>query len=318
MNKLHVTCLSLAVAAAMTSPVAFGYDKTYAIEDCQAKILSDDEYRQPNGVKAEETGRNSYKITGFVKDQDNQDHVFNCRVEHREVVSWNINPKGLSESDKKAAMVGAGIVGLALLAAAIKGDKDHDDKQSSYDRGENSPFDDMGYLKKECARELRRHLDQDHGQVRDLDLTHPNLHDRTLTGNGWVSFERGGHRDLSFTCEFDRRGRINDGYYNYRGGAEERRGGRGDEDRAPSLASGVQGGIPFFNATCPGGIEVHADQGGPVFFNGKETRLKKVNDTYFEATGANITLSIAINPDGSPNLSYTGRHGANGVCTVSN
>ena len=74
----------------------------------------------------------------------------------------------------------------------------------------------------------------------------------------------------------------------------------------------------MFNATCPGGIEVHADEGGPVFFNGKETQFKKLNDNYFEVTGSNITLSIAINPDGSPNLTYTGKHGVNGVCTISN
>ena len=74
----------------------------------------------------------------------------------------------------------------------------------------------------------------------------------------------------------------------------------------------------MFNATCPGGVEVHADQRGPVYFNGKEAQFKKFNDNYLEAKGADITLSIAINPDGSPLLTYTGKHGANGVCTVRN
>ncbi|MDS4022537.1 MAG: hypothetical protein RKR03_18835 [Candidatus Competibacter sp.] len=90
--------------------------------------------------------------------------------------------------------------------------------------------------------------------------------------------------------------------------------GRADE----SQASAAKGGIPFFNATCPGGVEVHADQGGPVFFNGKEGKFNKKQAGYYEVEGAGITLSIAINPDGSPNLTYTGKHGANGVCTVSN
>ncbi|MFB1486137.1 MULTISPECIES: hypothetical protein [unclassified Thiocapsa] len=38
---------------------------------------------------------------------------------------------------------------------------------------------------------------------------------------------------------------------------------------------------------------------------------------YFEATGAEITLSISINPDETVSLSYTGKYGANGVCEVS-
>jgi hypothetical protein len=61
-----------------------------------------------------------------------------------------------------------------------------------------------------------------------------------------------------------------------------------------SLAGIASAGIPFFNATCPGGIDVHADEGGYVYFNGKQATLKKVNEAYYEATGADITLSIAI------------------------
>jgi hypothetical protein len=91
----------------------------------------------------------------------------------------------------------------------------------------------------------------------------------------------------------------------------------GHSDTSTPAAGAAKGGIPFFNATCPGGIEVHADEGGPVYFNGKEGTLKKVNSDYYEATGSGITLSISLNPDQSVSLSYTGKHGANGVCNVS-
>nr|WP_295381936.1 DUF3011 domain-containing protein [Pseudoxanthomonas sp.] len=76
--------------------------------------------------------------------------------------------------------------------------------------------------------------------------------------------------------------------------------------------------IPGFNATCPGAIEVHADEGGPVYVNGRETQLKRFNDNYFEARDAQseVTLSLGTSPDGSVQLSYTGKGGANGVCTV--
>lgn len=75
-------------------------------------------------------------------------------------------------------------------------------------------------------------------------------------------------------------------------------------------------GIPMLNATCPGKIEVHADQGGPIYINGKEGQLKKFNDNYFEAKGAGVTISLSINPDGSPAVSYTGKNRTNGICEV--
>jgi hypothetical protein len=75
-------------------------------------------------------------------------------------------------------------------------------------------------------------------------------------------------------------------------------------------------GIPMLNATCAGKIEVHADEGGPIYINGKEGQLKKFNENYFETKGAGVTISLSINPDGSPAVSYTGKNRANGICEV--
>lgn len=83
-----------------------------------------------------------------------------------------------------------------------------------------------------------------------------------------------------------------------------------------TIGSQAQAKIPLVNATCPMNIEVHADEGGPIYINGKEAKLKKFNDNYFEAKGSGVTISLTINPDGSPAVSYTGKHGANGVCTI--
>ncbi len=74
--------------------------------------------------------------------------------------------------------------------------------------------------------------------------------------------------------------------------------------------------IPLVNATCPGNIEVHADEGGPIYINGKEAKLHVFNDNYYEAKGHGVTVSLSINPDGSAAVSYTGHGGANGVCAV--
>jgi hypothetical protein len=220
-KPIHVHIAALLTLAVAAPGAALAYDQTLAIGDCQAKVLTDSAYKEVHGSSATETGRNSYKVTGLAKDAHNKDHRFNCRIEHREVVSWNVSPEGLSKSDKTAAAVGAGIIGLAAVAAAValSNDKDHHDKRSAYDDGkaEGSALDDISYLKQECAREVRFHLDRDHGSVSNLQLTHPYLNGRTLTGNGRVDFEAGGHRQLNFTCDFDRRGRIHDGHYSFMG-----------------------------------------------------------------------------------------------------
>ncbi|MEC6742526.1 hypothetical protein [Pseudomonas qingdaonensis] len=83
-----------------------------------------------------------------------------------------------------------------------------------------------------------------------------------------------------------------------------------------SAAGIAHADIPLLNATCPGNIEVHADEGGPIYINGKEATLKKFNDNYFEAKGSGITVSLTISPNGSPDVSYTGKNRANGVCEL--
>lgn len=83
-----------------------------------------------------------------------------------------------------------------------------------------------------------------------------------------------------------------------------------------SLAGVANAEIPMVNATCPGNLEVHTDEGGPLFINGKEAKLKKINDNYFEAKGGGVTVSLSISPDGTPSMSYTGKGGANGVCEI--
>jgi hypothetical protein len=83
------------------------------------------------------------------------------------------------------------------------------------------------------------------------------------------------------------------------------------------LAAGAaQAKIPFFNAVCGGGVEVHADKGGPIYINGKEGKLKVFNDQAYEAVHGHVAIDVTINPDGSPLVMYTGKGGANGACTV--
>ncbi|MBB4863142.1 hypothetical protein HNP46_001989 [Pseudomonas nitritireducens] len=72
--------------------------------------------------------------------------------------------------------------------------------------------------------------------------------------------------------------------------------------------------IPMLNYDCPDDIQVHTDEGGPVYINGKEAKVKQKNDKYIEARGDGVTISISLNDDGSAAVSYTGAKGAHGVC----
>lgn len=80
-------------------------------------------------------------------------------------------------------------------------------------------------------------------------------------------------------------------------------------------ASSAEAKVPFFNAVCGDGIEVHADEGGPVYIDGKEAELKKVGDAY-QAKLGHDSIDFFTNPDGSVTASWTGKHGANGICQV--
>lgn len=80
------------------------------------------------------------------------------------------------------------------------------------------------------------------------------------------------------------------------------------------LAGAAQAGLPTLNYTCPGNIELHTDEGGPAYINGNQAKLKKINDSTYDATGGGVTVSIGLNPDGSASVMYTGKHGANGIC----
>jgi len=84
-----------------------------------------------------------------------------------------------------------------------------------------------------------------------------------------------------------------------------------------SVSAGVANAqIPTVNATCPTSIEFHSDEGGPAYINGKEAKLKRVNSTYYTASRDGIEIEIMINPDKTVMVSYTGKHGANGICQV--
>lgn len=77
---------------------------------------------------------------------------------------------------------------------------------------------------------------------------------------------------------------------------------------------------PIFAAQCAGGTNaggynVDTDTAGHVWINGKKTTPKKVSATYWIAKANGVEIEISKDTNGLI-VSFTGKHGANGICPV--
>jgi len=194
MNSLSTGIFLLVILAIPVTTYA-RYDESDAKNDCKRAIKSDGRYSHFADVHIKDKGHYSYLVTGKVRSgRDDRKHSFDCQVRHREVTSWHIDPvKTISSHDggsNTAAAVGAGLLSIAIIAAISSHDDDenHDGKRDSYNSGAgSSPFDDMHYLSKECKRELRSHLDHDHGKVRILQFTYVDWNGlMSIAPSGWL------------------------------------------------------------------------------------------------------------------------------------
>jgi len=84
-----------------------------------------------------------------------------------------------------------------------------------------------------------------------------------------------------------------------------------------SLAAGTaSAAMPVFVANCPTDINVDAGRTGVVSINGQKATVKKLNDNAYDFKAGYITISVTNNPGKAPDVFYTGKGKANGVCTV--
>ena len=63
-----------------------------------------------------------------------------------------------------------------------------------------------------------------------------------------------------------------------------------------------------------GATRIYAGQLAVLRRNGTEAKLQVFNENYYEAKHNHTTISLTINPDGTPDVSYTGQHGAKDFC----
>ena len=77
---------------------------------------------------------------------------------------------------------------------------------------------------------------------------------------------------------------------------------------------------PIFAAECAGGVNaggfnIDTDGKGGLYIDGKKTKLKLVNEDYWVGGDGKVTVDIMSDEMGLA-VSYTGKHGANGMCVI--
>lgn len=127
--------------------------------------------------------------------------------------------------------------------------------------------------------------------------------------NGKAYEARRGNRVISLTRNTDG---TWSGTYTGKGGAN------GICTLADSAAGStdVQARVIFFNATCGNGVTVHADEGGPVYINGKLAKLTTIDRETYEARQGEVTVHVGRNAEGSLVVISSTKGGAEGICEV--
>ena len=73
--------------------------------------------------------------------------------------------------------------------------------------------------------------------------------------------------------------------------------------------------LPVVKGSCPTGITFASGTNG-FKINGSRAVIKWMDTSNFDAKSGYITISVTTYPDKSPDIFYTGKGRANGVCAV--
>lgn len=213
MKFIYLKKTVIVVATMALTSSAYAYNENNAKHACINKVTEQGtgQYHGAQNVHISDKGHHSYIVTGNVAShRDKHRHNFSCNIRHKELVNYSVSHGG-SNNKNAAAAIGVGILALAVAAAVS------DDKHHGHDQGA-SPFSDMKYLKRQCKQNIRHQIHADHPRrnINKVKFDTAHLNNRKLKGTGYVVFKNGNERDLTYSCNFDRRGHIYDGYYHFR------------------------------------------------------------------------------------------------------
>lgn len=218
---ISVLLVGFFLIAAGPIPSFAGFSERDATYLCERELQHSYGYSRFEDVTVNAGDNGGFKVKGKTGTGNVVTNEFVCRAIHGEVTSVKLSKldaaeksgssSGNSLTAGQAAAIGAGVLGLAVLAAvASKGDKDTSSSATA------NPFDDKDNLKRVCAREIKSHLEhEEHGIVSNIDIRYAHLDGRDLRGDAQIKWDDGVQSDISFTCQFDRSGKIHDGEYRY-------------------------------------------------------------------------------------------------------
>lgn len=214
MNRYQTTILATILIPAFLLPAhAKASEEDKARRLCKSKIedvYGVDKFRN---IWAERIGNHKYKIHGQVKYDDHK-YDFNCKVKNGNIKSYAYDgPHKRHKDDDDDSNIGAAVAvgaGLAILAAAAMSQTDDDDNN---DKSSSTLPVSKSVLEDDCHDMLQYRVRDEHDYTARVDLKNARVEGHDLVGDAKVWYDRQHPRHASYTCHFDRQGRLIDSRY---------------------------------------------------------------------------------------------------------
>jgi hypothetical protein len=203
--------LSAALALSLALPVsAIATEADDAQGLCQGKIREVYGVSKLRDVWTEQVGNHKFEVHGKVKANDHL-YPFECKVKRGQVQSYAYNGPHDRHGDDdsgglgKAVAIGAGLAIVAAAVASQAGDGDKDGASTLNDR--------KSVLEDDCHDGLESRIRYDRNGSAQVALKHTQVTGHDLTGEARVTYYDESPNRGTFTCHFDKHGRLLDSSY---------------------------------------------------------------------------------------------------------
>ena len=211
MRHCALVPLSAALALALALPVsAIAAEVDDAQGLCQDKIREVYDVSKLRDVWTEQVGNHKFQVHGKVKAND-QLYPFECKIKHGQVQSYSYDgPHDRHGDDNsgnlgKAVAIGAGLAIVAAIVASQAGDGDKD--------GTSTLNVQKSVLEDDCHDALESRIRYERNGSAQVALKHTQVNGRDLTGEARVTYYDESPNRGTFTCHFDKHGRLLDSSY---------------------------------------------------------------------------------------------------------
>lgn len=172
---------------------------------CKARIAEVYDLDKFRNTWTDKLGNHKFQVHGEVRFDHNY-YDFQCKVKQGEVRSYAYEGPHRKHGDHsddmgKAVAVGAG---LAIAAALVAASNDGDDRNLSASKS---------VLEDDCHDILQYRIRDEHDRSADVQMEESTLKGRDLSGEAKVKYQNRSPHHATFTCHFDRNGRIDDSSY---------------------------------------------------------------------------------------------------------